>query len=252
MNDLKLNELITAPWYHMDEIPSTNQYLLEIDSSQTPSGTTCSANIQTHGNGRNDRKWHSPVGGLYLSVLFKLCTTEYWNLFPFVCGLAAADAIEHCCPAAHVSLKWPNDLLIDKQKVGGILVQGSIGTNPRLVAGIGINVNSDLSGIPERPIFPAATLNSMVPQAPEIQNLAYWCRYRLFEYFLKWEAQPTFVIAQWTKRSIITNRRITFQTSQSTITGYCRGIDSDGRLLIDTERSQSAFISGDILAIGER
>jgi len=70
--------------------------------------------------------------------------TEWLSWLPLISALAAAEAIEQVS-SIHVSVKWPNDLLISKQKVGGILCESGTGTRsgPFQIIGIGINVNVD-------------------------------------------------------------------------------------------------------------
>lgn len=119
----------------MEEIPSTNTALKEMTSP--PVGTALIAARQTGGRGRLGRQFHSPEGGLYLSVLIPPTDTVTCRA-----AVAAARAIESLCDA-HVDIKWVNDLHLNGRKVAGILAEGVFapdGTLTAVVLGIGINV----------------------------------------------------------------------------------------------------------------
>ena len=113
-------------------------------------GTVVAADSQTAGRGRLSRTWFSPPStNLYCSVILRTARpperlTEWLSWLPLVTALAAAEAIEQVS-SIHVSVKWPNDLLISERKVGGILCESGTGTRsgPFQIIGIGINVNGD-------------------------------------------------------------------------------------------------------------
>jgi BirA family biotin operon repressor/biotin-[acetyl-CoA-carboxylase] ligase len=118
-------------------------------------GTVVAADSQTAGRGRLSRTWFSPSGAnLYCSVILRTARpperlTEWLSWLPLVAALAAAEAIEQISPI-HVSVKWPNDLLISERKVGGILCESGTGmrSGPFQIIGIGINVNGDQNDWP--------------------------------------------------------------------------------------------------------
>ena len=119
----------------VEEIPSTNTALKEMVAP--PVGTTLIAARQTGGRGRLGRQFHSPEGGLYLSVLIPPTDTVTCRA-----AVAAARAIESLC-GAKIDLKWVNDLYLNGRKVAGILAEGVLtpdGTLSAVVLGIGINV----------------------------------------------------------------------------------------------------------------
>ena len=139
-----------------DSIPSTNREAVRLAQADVEHGTVVIADSQTAGRGRLSRVWFSPPGAnLYCSIVLKATRPperlmEWLSWLPLISALAAAEAIE-AVSSLHVSVKWPNDLLISERKVGGILCESGTGagSKPFQVIGIGLNVNVDQQDWPE-------------------------------------------------------------------------------------------------------
>lgn len=133
-----------------DHLPSTNREAVQLAQAEVEHGTVIVADSQTAGRGRLSRNWFSPARtNLYCSIILRTVRpperlTEWLSWLPLVSALAAAEAIEQVS-SIHVSVKWPNDLLISGRKVGGILCESGTGTTsgPFQIIGIGVNVNID-------------------------------------------------------------------------------------------------------------
>ena len=133
-----------------DCLPSTNREAAQLAQAEVEHGTVVIADSQTAGRGRLSRTWFSPPGAnLYCSIILRTARpperlTEWLSWLPLISALAAAEAIEQAS-SIHVSVKWPNDLLISERKVGGILCESGPGSRsgPFQIIGIGINVNVD-------------------------------------------------------------------------------------------------------------
>jgi BirA family transcriptional regulator, biotin operon repressor / biotin---[acetyl-CoA-carboxylase] ligase len=133
-----------------DCLPSTNREAVQLAQADVEHGTVVVADSQTAGRGRLSRTWFSPAGAnLYCSIILRTILPsdrlmEWLSWLPLISALAAAEAIEQVS-SIHVSVKWPNDLLISERKVAGILCESGTGTRsgPFQVIGIGINVNVD-------------------------------------------------------------------------------------------------------------
>ncbi len=118
---------------------STNERLRELFEAGTPEGTAVVAEHQTHGRGRHGRAWASPRGGLYLSVLLHPAPARA-SFLTLLAGLAPMRAMVPL--GLQTSLKWPNDVLLQGRKVGGILGEGVYRRDEfALVLGLGINTN---------------------------------------------------------------------------------------------------------------
>lgn len=133
-----------------DSLSSTNREAAQLAQADVEHGTVVAADGQTAGRGRLSRTWFSPPGAnLYCSIILRAARpperlTEWLSWLPLVSALATAEAIEQVS-SIHVSVKWPNDLLISERKVGGILCESGTGirSDPFQIIGIGINVNVD-------------------------------------------------------------------------------------------------------------
>ena len=154
MKDLILRNLSPAyPWkdhfHYFEEIDSTNIRLKAMAKSGAPHGTILIAERQTGGMGRMGRSFHSPGGvGIYMSILLRPnCTPT--DLLHLTCATAVAmcDAVEKAADL-RPGIKWTNDLVHSKRKLGGILTE--LGLTPKgmvdyAIIGIGINCCQQLS-----------------------------------------------------------------------------------------------------------
>jgi BirA family transcriptional regulator, biotin operon repressor / biotin---[acetyl-CoA-carboxylase] ligase len=118
--------------------------LHELAASGAEAGTVVVAGEQTAGRGSRGRAWRSPPGGLWLSALYRPRTPVGVELLSLRVGLAVAEAIEALDGGLRVSIKWPNDLILEDRKLGGILCEARWqGEEPAwIVAGIGLNVTN--------------------------------------------------------------------------------------------------------------
>jgi len=138
-------------------LASTNQHLMQRSrSGQLSSGTVCMAEMQTAGRGRLGRSWVSPYGqNLYLSFMwnFKAGLSALSGL-SLACGVAICQALEELGMNSH-GLKWPNDILWEGKKLGGILVeiQGESQGEYTVVVGVGVNyrMNGDACQLIDQP-----------------------------------------------------------------------------------------------------
>ena len=148
MKDLILETLSPAyPWkkhlHYFDEIDSTNVRLKAMAKNGAPHGTVLIADRQTGGLGRMGRRFHSPGGvGIYMSILLRPNCAPM-ELLHLTCATAVAmcDAVENAA-GFRPGIKWTNDLVYNKRKLGGILTE--LGLNPKgmvdyAIIGIGIN-----------------------------------------------------------------------------------------------------------------
>ena len=150
--DLLPSKVLNQSLFVFDELPSTNTFALELARNPTPQGTVILADKQTAGRGRLQRTWFSPPKtNIYGSLIFSV-NEPFLSLgwIPLIAGAAIAQAIEETTKI-HITLKWPNDILIQEQKVGGILCESfkRNSTETCVVIGFGININLSLSALPK-------------------------------------------------------------------------------------------------------
>lgn len=138
------------------EIASTNSEALSLAQAGAPHGTVVVAEQQSAGRGRRTRHWYSPPNtNIYCSVVVRgigpiLTLSEWLSWVPLVSAMAVADAVQTTASLS-LSLKWPNDLLFQDRKVGGILCESAHLSSdiPIVVIGIGLNVNLRTDAFPE-------------------------------------------------------------------------------------------------------
>ena len=179
----------------VDKVASTQDVARDL-----PVGSIVIADHQTAGRGRLDRRWDAPPG----TALLASFVLEPRPLLSLALGVAAAEACD-----AGVRLKWPNDLLLDGRKLGGILVE----TTPhKAVCGIGINLTWAPDG--------AAMLDQ-----PRETLFA-----RLREQVSEWAAAPAdAVLARWRELSDTLGRRVRIDGTE----GLAEDIGENGELVVD-------------------
>lgn len=128
-----------------ESIGSTNDRALELGRGGAAHGSAVAARRQTAGRGRRGHVWESPHGNLYLSIVLRprVVPSRLPGLAA-ACGLGATDALEVLLGSNAPQLKWPNDLIADGRKLGGILVEAARDYDDETfaVCGIGINIRT--------------------------------------------------------------------------------------------------------------
>jgi BirA family biotin operon repressor/biotin-[acetyl-CoA-carboxylase] ligase len=129
------------PYRYEQECESTQQ----LADRSLDEGAAVACDVQTAGRGRQGRSWKAPPGTAILcSVLLKPPAERAHQELSLVAGLAVAETVEQALGLA-VQLKWPNDVMVNRRKVAGVLAEASDGT---VVLGIGVNVNQSREQLP--------------------------------------------------------------------------------------------------------
>ncbi|HEX5027258.1 MAG TPA: biotin--[acetyl-CoA-carboxylase] ligase [Gaiellaceae bacterium] len=137
-----MTERLGEPRLDVESCESTQQL---VDTS-LPEGAIVVADHQTAGRGRLGRSWDAPPGkALLFSILLKPPPERHAPELSLVAGVAVADTVERCTGLA-VQLKWPNDVMLRRRKVAGLLAEARDGA---VVLGIGLNVNQSREELPE-------------------------------------------------------------------------------------------------------
>jgi len=154
--------------HRLGSVGSTQDLIHELAARGEPAGTAVLATEQTEGRGRRGRTWHSPQGGLWLSVLCRPEAAPAIEVLSLRVAVAVARAVEARVASLALALKWPNDLILNDRKVGGILCEARWqGERPAWVAvGIGLNLANPI------PAELAGQAISLVGRAPELTALA--------------------------------------------------------------------------------
>ena len=157
-------------WLHLPEVDSTNEEARRMAAQNSLRPTWIVADVQTAGRGRRGRVWDSPTGNL-MTTLYLPGAPEpkQAGQLAFVAGLALEATVRHFIGApsperARVSLKWPNDVLIDGKKASGILLESTQQDKHRRWLAIGLGLN--LASHPDDTLYPATNLSAYTSQAP--------------------------------------------------------------------------------------
>lgn len=140
----------------LQKLNSTNSEALALAQNGAEDGTVVVAESQSAGRGRHARTWFSPPGlNLYCSIIVRglaptLSLADWLSWVPLTTALAVAEAVQEVASTS-LALKWPNDLMLDERKVGGILCESSlaISAHPLVIIGIGLNVNVPREAFPD-------------------------------------------------------------------------------------------------------
>lgn len=230
------------------EVESTNQLALEALKSGARNGLFA-AEYQTRGRGRRGREWVSPYAA-------NLCFSLAWR---FSAGLAALEGLSLGVGLAlreglsrvgvgGVELKWPNDLLSQGRKLGGILVEvsGDAAGECEVVIGVGVNVAMP-SGQLERISQPSTDVASLVADCPGRNALLAILVESLFQTLDRFEAQGFAVMReQWQSANAHRDMPVRLISGSHEISGICRGVDDRGALLLETDGRVQAYYGGEI------
>jgi len=237
--------------YYFDSTDSTQNFAMEIASNDKENGTVIISKKQTMGRGRMKRKWKSPTGGIWMSIIIHpKFDVSYTTLVPIATSLALCMAIEKILKIKP-ELKWPNDVTLKGKKVAGVLVDTSIISNEieNVVLGIGINFKIKphelASTIKKTPNFYGVT--TLVKKNEKALPLVQQFLYELENVFQLINSRRIKKIkSEWTKRSSTIGRNVSIITSEGNVNGKAVKIDSDGALIISKGKKAEKILVGDI------
>lgn len=235
-------------------IDSTNSYLMQQPAPTAGRFRVALADHQTAGRGRHDRIWQSPPGaGLCLSIAYTFAAMP--DKLPNL-TLSLGVGVVHALSALGIdgiSLKWPNDIVASNGKLGGMLaeVKSKSGSNVTVVAGIGLNV--DLTeplelGAEQEWAQRVVDLKSINAKPPSREILAGTFIEHLSATLVEFdELGFDRFVDKWRELDWLLGKQITVAMADRQITGTAAGVDIDGALLVDTEKSLERVISGSII-----
>jgi BirA family biotin operon repressor/biotin-[acetyl-CoA-carboxylase] ligase len=238
--------------YYFNTIDTTQNFAMEIVTRNNMNGTIIIAKKQTGGRGRMKRKWKSPVGGIWMSIIihpkFGVSST---TLVPIAISLALCIAIEKTLKIKP-ELKWPNDVTVNGKKVAGVLVDASIVSNEieYMIIGVGINFKIKpielANTIKKTPNFYGVT--TLVKKDENSLPLLHQFLYELENVFQMIDSKHTRkIVKQWTKRSSTLGRNVSIVTGNGRMNGKAVKIDNDGALIISKGKKVEKILVGDIM-----
>jgi BirA family biotin operon repressor/biotin-[acetyl-CoA-carboxylase] ligase len=234
-----------------DVVGSTNSEALARARAGDPGPVWITARAQTQGRGRRGRTWTSPPGNLYATLLLRdPAPASAAPQLSFVAALAVHDAVLAAAGQHPISLvlKWPNDLLCNKAKLAGVLIEGE-GRPLAVAIGIGVNCRHH----PVDTTYPATDLRAAgVDVGPDqlldllsgamLRRLAQWDRGRGFDS----------IRADWLARAHAPGTDLRLRLAEREIIGSFETLDDAGRLILRRpDGNTEAIMAGDVIPIGQ-
>jgi BirA family transcriptional regulator, biotin operon repressor / biotin---[acetyl-CoA-carboxylase] ligase len=240
--------MLGFPLYHLPSVISTIDEAKRLIQDGVPEGALVTADFQTTGRGRMDRLWESSPGANLLAayILRPMRDPGDWGGLPLLAAVAMAETI-HALSALTPRLKWPNDVLLNRKKVAGILIETGISAgSPWAVLGIGLNVNqTSFSG--EYRLEPTslardtgAPYNLELVRDELSRHLTYW-----YERWLHLGNAP--VVFAWRERTDMFGRNVLVEDGAETFVARAMDLHPDGTLLVRRKDGSLATVTaGDV------
>lgn len=238
----------------LEETDSTNSYALEAmrDGRLTPPGLVV-AQRQTAGRGQHGRCWITPPGGIAMTAVLSGRPIEEPPLPPGLvaasAGLAVGRAVAHWVDSADVAIKWPNDIWVRARKVAGILIESCVRDGLWVyVIGIGINANGSAAdlGLAGDSTGGAVFLEEIRERPVDRDALTIQVMQLLMREFPRCDSDAARVADDFNRLHHFHNRWLTIAGLEGTQSGWCRGLNSSGELILETMHGLVPIINGSI------
>nr|WP_255465872.1 biotin--[acetyl-CoA-carboxylase] ligase [Salipiger sp. IMCC34102] len=233
---------------HLDSVNSTMAEAARI-APTLEAPTWIIADEQTSARGRRGRDWASPTGNFAATLVYKPnCTAQQAGLRSFMAAIALFEALAMSIDRTKLSLKWPNDVLLNGGKVAGILLE-SAGSGPYvdwLAVGVGVNLTEVPQSVRDA-AFPPVSLagEGGRPTDPQTFLVRLAADYATQEAKL-WEFDFGLIRDDWLRRAARLGEVITARTAREEITGTFETIDEDGNLVLITPEGPRAIPAADV------
>ena len=221
--------------------------LAEQGEEAAPDGTLVWAREQTDGKGRRGNRWESPKGGFYSSLIVRPDVTPMRAAeLGFVTGCAVFDTIgEVCEPGFECRLKWPNDILVNDGKIGGLLLEtkGEAGKPVDwVIIGLGVNLRQH----PADTAYPATDFVNEQQTIPDTVFLEAYARH-FMEWAERWVTDGFEAIrGHWRWRAKGIGKPITVRLGTETLEGVFEDIGDDGSLILDQDGRRRTITAGEV------
>jgi len=212
---------------HMHEsLDSTNEEARRLAVAGERGPLWILAHEQSAGRGRRGRAWVSERGNLFATLLTRAAPPVAAQL-AFAAGLAAGETMAALAPNARMTLKWPNDVLLDGRKAAGILLEGLI--EDALAIGVGLN----LAHHPQVTEFPAISIAALTGSAPDPRDGLLRLAGRMAAWYEIWNGGGFATVrTAWLARAAGLGAPIRARLQGSEMEGVFENLDEDGALLL--------------------
>lgn len=238
--------------YYFESLSSTVDKAKEFALEGACEGTVIIAKTQTAGRGRRGRVWQSPVGNLYVTyITYPKCHLAKVAELSFVTCVAVGEALQTFLASENANLiyKWPNDLLLNQKKVGGILLEIiPLDPDEKEEFALSISFGINLSKMPVNPLYPVTSFKEEGIAMDYDRVLNATCE-SLQKKIQLWQTQGFEPIKKaWLEKAFGLDENIKVTYRDSFKEGIFKGIDEKGALLLeDDNQSVLKIPAGDII-----
>lgn len=226
---------VGKPIVYYPKVSSTNEVAKQLAREGAVEGTVVLAETQTSGRGRLRRKWFSPKGGLWFSLILRpMLEPKHLPQLTFITATATAKTIKGMY-GLKAEIKWPNDVLIKRRKVCGILTEGCLinGKVEFAVVGVGINANISLEELPLAVRKGATSLKKELGKSVSLEELLCRLLLRVENAYLTLQREGFSLILEEVKSlSMFLGERVEIVSFGEYFVGVAEDIDSDGALVV--------------------
>lgn len=220
----------------LEEVDSTNEYAKSLAES-SPEGTVVIAKRQTAGKGRKGRRWASPEGGLWMSVILKPGRLD--PRLVFVGALAVVDTLtDFGIPSG---IKWPNDVWVGEKKIAGILTEGK--GREYAVLGIGLNVNNP---VPDELLSEATSMIYHVGRELPLDEVLKRLLAHINGWYRVYRERPDLLMEKVREKTFVLGKVVRVAEDDKTIVGRALDVLDDGSLLLEVGGELRRILYGDV------
>ena len=205
------------------------------------------ADLQSFGRGQRGARWWQAPGSLAVSVVVdasampQASPPAIWSL---ACGVALVESVAVLVPTIEPLLRWPNDVEVSGRKLAGILVETTPGG--RAIFGIGVNTTGSCQDAPPPLDTRLVTLPDLTGSILPRESLLAAFLPRLFRLLAATVDDPEAFVRRYRTRCGLDGQPVTVFSGDQRLTGICRGVAADGRLVLDTSGGRVHVTSGSL------
>lgn len=238
--------------HYYNTTQSTQNIAASLEFESANNGTVIISARQSRARGRANKRWLSPYGGIYMSViLHPACSASTATLFPLGVGVSIVKAIKETCGISS-QLKWPNDITIQDKKVAGIITEAELELDriQKMCIGIGVNFDLDLNIIKKEfantsDFYGATTIAKELKKQNSTKHISKTSLVKsiltnmedMYKKLLS--NQNVKIITEWSKYSSTIGRRVSVIIDDKQITGTATKIANNGMLVVKVDNDNN-------------
>jgi len=239
---LDLHRVLEQTWidqiHFLEEVDSTNEVALQqARSTDTNLSELFITENQRRGRGRGDNRWWSAAGALTFSVLLPELPLNQERIpqVSLTVGVALCRALGPYVPEAELKIKWPNDVFLQQRKVSGVLIELPARRPPRLVIGVGVNVNNTIAQAPAAVRRSGTSLIDATGRQVDRTAVLIDCLTQMARTMQMLLTDDPELPGEWRHYSLLTGQWLRLDVPHGEITGTCQSIADDGSLVVKSD-----------------